>query len=107
MIYDDGQAPSGEAEAEEKGRPEMQEGPEEHQSPTLPLTNRGAVKTAAVAGICLLTLAACGGARRGTDWPLPNLDLSSTRALAGSGIDRSNVRALRLRPLPIGTPCLA
>jgi alcohol dehydrogenase (cytochrome c) len=52
--------------------------------------------TTAVAVICLLPLAACGGSRRSADWPLPNLDLSSSRALGGSGIDRSNVRDLRI-----------
>ena len=33
-------------------------------------------------------------ARAGRDWPLPNHDLSSTRAARGIGIDRSNVRHL-------------
>ncbi len=50
----------------------------------------------AVAGICLLTLTACGGSRRGADWPLPNLDLASTRALGASGIDRGNVGSLHV-----------
>src|SRR5262249_23586172 len=31
-----------------------------------------------------------------SDWPLPNLDLASTRAAAGSGIDRANVGSLRV-----------
>src|SRR5438094_234533 len=44
---------------------------------------------------CLLGLTACGGSGR-ADWPLPNLDLASSRALAGSGIDRNNVRSLRV-----------
>jgi outer membrane protein assembly factor BamB len=45
---------------------------------------------------CVLTLSGCGGAREGGDWPLPNLDLASTRALAASGIDRDNVGRLRV-----------
>jgi len=58
--------------------------------------SRRAATTATVAATCVLPLVACGGSRRGADWPLPNLDLSSTRALGGSGIDRSNVRDLRI-----------
>src|SRR6185437_6255430 len=50
----------------------------------------------AVAGICLLSLTACGGSRRGADWPLPNLDLASTRALGASGINRGNVGSLNV-----------
>jgi outer membrane protein assembly factor BamB len=50
----------------------------------------------AVAGICLLSLTACGGSHRGADWPLPNLDLASTRALGASGIDRGNVGSLHV-----------
>ena len=42
-------------------------------------------------------LTACGsGSKGGADWPLPNRDLSSTRALPGSGIDRSNVGGLHV-----------
>ena len=41
-------------------------------------------------------LAGCGGTRRGGDWPLPNLDLSSTRALGASAIDRGNVGSLHV-----------
>ena len=44
---------------------------------------------------CLLGLTACGGSGRAA-WPLPNLDLASTRALASSGIDRDNVGSLRV-----------
>lgn len=41
----------------------------------------------------------CGGglsAPNPRDWPRPNLDLSSTRALAGSGVNRKNSGSLRL-----------
>src|SRR5438270_3447652 len=38
----------------------------------------------------------CGGATRSADWLLPNGDLSSTRALPGSGIDRGNVGKLHV-----------
>ncbi len=41
-------------------------------------------------------LAGCGGPRRASDWPLPNLDLESTRALPASGIDRENVAGLHV-----------
>jgi outer membrane protein assembly factor BamB len=45
----------------------------------------------------LATLAACGGSGKSQkDWPLPNLDVSSTRALPGSGIDRVNVHRLHV-----------
>src|SRR4051794_19926937 len=44
---------------------------------------------------CLLGLTACGGSGR-ADWPLPNLDLASTRSFAGSGIDPDNVGSLRV-----------
>src|SRR2546421_4914962 len=44
---------------------------------------------------CLLGLTACGGSGRAA-WPLPNLDLASTRALTSSGIDRDNVGSLRV-----------
>ena len=60
-----------------------------------------------VAATCLLVLAGCGGSSGHTDWPLPNLDLASTRSLAGSGIDRGNVGSLHVAwrfrfPVPPG-----
>jgi outer membrane protein assembly factor BamB len=50
-----------------------------------------------VALVCALslTLAACGSSRP-ADWPLPNRDLGSTRSLPRSGINRANVRGLRI-----------
>jgi outer membrane protein assembly factor BamB len=45
---------------------------------------------------CVVVLAGCGGSRPGGDWPLPNLDLASTRALGESGIDRDNVGSLHV-----------
>jgi alcohol dehydrogenase (cytochrome c) len=57
-------------------------------------------------------LAGCGSQRGsgGSDWALPNLDLSSTRAVPSSPIDRQTVRTLhlawrfrfRIRPTPDG-----
>jgi outer membrane protein assembly factor BamB len=42
-------------------------------------------------------LAGCGSAGRpASDWPLANLDLSSTRASTAGGIDRQNVRDLHV-----------
>jgi outer membrane protein assembly factor BamB len=52
--------------------------------------------TASAALGCVLALAGCGGSRGNADWPLPNLDLASTRSLAGSGIARSNVASLQV-----------
>jgi outer membrane protein assembly factor BamB len=52
--------------------------------------------TVVTTAACLLALTGCAGSRKSGDWPLPNLDLSSTRALEASGIDRSNVRDLRV-----------
>jgi len=40
-------------------------------------------------------LAGCGG-HASSDWPLPNANLASTRALAHSSIDRSNVHGLHV-----------
>jgi outer membrane protein assembly factor BamB len=51
---------------------------------------------AAAAAAALGAFAGGGGSRPTADWPLPNLDLSSSRALASSGIDRSNVGRLRV-----------
>jgi outer membrane protein assembly factor BamB len=48
------------------------------------------------AALFLLALSGCGGSSVGADWPLPNLDLSSTRALGASGIDRHNVGSLHV-----------
>jgi outer membrane protein assembly factor BamB len=47
---------------------------------------------AAAAAIVLTT--GCGSASRGSDWPLPNGDLASTRAAPDAGISRGNVRTL-------------
>ena len=41
-------------------------------------------------------LTGCGTARHASDWPLPNLDLDSTRALTTSAIDRANVDGLHV-----------
>jgi alcohol dehydrogenase (cytochrome c) len=49
--------------------------------------------------LCVLAsaLVACGEGDRGAaDWPLPNLDLSSTRSLRISGINRDTVRNLHV-----------
>lgn len=43
----------------------------------------------------MAVLAGCGG-RSSSDWPLPNADLASTRAVAHSGIDRDNVARLHV-----------
>jgi outer membrane protein assembly factor BamB len=70
------------------------------------LTTR-ALTTVSVALGCVLALAGCGGSGPGGDWPLPNRDLASTRALSESGIDRGNVGALHVAwrfrfPVPPG-----
>ena len=44
----------------------------------------------------VIALAGCGGSRGSDDWPLPNHDLASTRALEASGIDRDNVGSLHV-----------
>jgi outer membrane protein assembly factor BamB len=44
----------------------------------------------------IVVLAGCGSTNHTADWPLPNLDLSSTRALETSGIDRGNVGRLHV-----------
>jgi outer membrane protein assembly factor BamB len=60
------------------------------------ISRRGLSATLALAASAT-ALSACGsGGKAGSDWPLPNLDLSSTRALTSSGIDRSNVARLRV-----------
>ncbi len=41
-------------------------------------------------------LAGCGSHSSGADWPLPNHDLASTRALPGSGITSKNVAGLHV-----------
>jgi outer membrane protein assembly factor BamB len=46
-------------------------------------------------GLAVLVCAACGP-RREADWPLPNRNLSSTRASSESGIDRENVKRLHV-----------
>jgi len=55
-----------------------------------------AIAAPAMALAFVLSLTACGGSRREADWPLPNRDLTSTRALEESGIDRTNVGSLRV-----------
>ena len=59
------------------------------------LNLRRALDAALLIGVAV-AVAGCGGAKRGGDWPLPNLDLSSTRAQTGSSIDRSNVGRLHV-----------
>jgi outer membrane protein assembly factor BamB len=50
-----------------------------------------------IAAASTLLLAGCGGGRPAPkDWPLPNLDLSSTRDLSASGIDSKNVDKLHV-----------
>ncbi len=44
-----------------------------------------------------ILLCGCGSSGSRTTWPLPNADLASTRAAAGSGIDSGNVAKLRPR----------
>ena len=44
----------------------------------------------------VVALAGCGSHSSSADWPLPNHDLASTRALPGSGITSKNVAALRV-----------
>jgi outer membrane protein assembly factor BamB len=46
-----------------------------------------------VAG-AVLSVSACGSASHGSDWPLPNRELGSTRAAPDAGIDRANVTRL-------------
>ena len=51
----------------------------------------------AAGALAVVALAACGSGSAKTasgDWPLPNGDLASTRALVASGIDRGNVAKL-------------
>ncbi len=47
---------------------------------------------------CAFALVGCGSTGRGSssDWPLPNLNLESTRALEDSGISPSNVKQLHV-----------
>ena len=58
--------------------------------PSIPFRRAIAIVATATA------LAGCGGPRRASDWPLPNLDLESTRALTASAIDRENVAGLHV-----------
>jgi outer membrane protein assembly factor BamB len=46
--------------------------------------------------ILLVAGAGCGGAARGGNWPLPNLNRSSTRAVSTSPIDSGNVKQLHV-----------
>jgi hypothetical protein len=41
-------------------------------------------------------LSGCGEHKGASDWPLANADLSSTRALPGSGINRQNAHSLHV-----------
>ncbi len=50
----------------------------------------------AISAVCLLVFTACGGSSSSRDWPLPNRDLGSTRALETSAIDPGNVRTLHV-----------
>lgn len=58
------------------------------------VVRRGLLPTCALT-VLVAALSGCGGKGR-PDWPLPNLDLSSTRALGSSGIDRKNVGSLHV-----------
>ena len=49
-----------------------------------------------VAVAAAAAVAGCGGSSGGGDWPLPNLDLSSTRAQTGGSLGRSNVGHLHV-----------
>jgi outer membrane protein assembly factor BamB len=51
---------------------------------------------AVAASVSVFTGCGSGGHPGTADWALPNHDLSSTRALATSGIDRNNVRSLHV-----------
>lgn len=54
------------------------------------------VRARLIAGVvALVALTGCG-AQRSADWPRANLDLSSSRSLPSSGIDRGNVSKLRV-----------
>ncbi|HVW89923.1 MAG TPA: PQQ-binding-like beta-propeller repeat protein [Gaiellaceae bacterium] len=52
----------------------------------------------ASAALVLIALTGCGtsAGHRAASWPRPNLDLASTRSLPASGIDRGNVKQLRV-----------
>jgi outer membrane protein assembly factor BamB len=53
--------------------------------------------TVALAALVLMSVAiGCGSSHGSGDWPRPNLDLASTRALPASGIDASNVGRLHV-----------
>jgi alcohol dehydrogenase (cytochrome c) len=65
------------------------------------LRARGRELAIPLAAAGLLALTGCGwhgggGARSATAWPLANRDAASTRAAPAAGIDRSNVRDLRV-----------
>ncbi len=56
-------------------------------------------RTLIVAASALLlasALVGCGGGHASGDWPLPNLDLASTRTLSSSGIGLSNIGQLHV-----------
>lgn len=59
------------------------------------MTCRRAIAAVFVA-ICSAAIAGCGGVRASDEWPMPNRDLGSTRALAESGINRGNIRTLHV-----------
>jgi alcohol dehydrogenase (cytochrome c) len=59
------------------------------------MTPRPAI-TSALAVLCVLALAGCGGRGDRRSWPLPNLDDAATRDAAASGIDSGNVGSLHV-----------
>jgi outer membrane protein assembly factor BamB len=60
-------------------------------------STRMALIRLATFAVAALAVSGCGTrGRSATDWPLPNGDLSSTRAASGSGIDRGSVARLKL-----------
>ncbi len=63
------------------------------------MTVRGRELAILLAALALLALAGCGGgsgAKPATAWPLANRDAASTRSSPAAGIDRANVRDLRV-----------
>ena len=64
----------------------------------LAVSGKRRVLTASLGIAAVVTaLVGCGGGgTAGSNWPLPNLDRSSTRAQTHSAINRSNVRSLRV-----------
>jgi outer membrane protein assembly factor BamB len=62
----------------------------------LPVTPRHRLWLVVVLLAALPVLAGCGSHSSGAAWPLPNLDLSSTRAVSDSGITSKNVASLHV-----------